>query len=68
MMFFLRKQFNSDSPNLYLCLQASNRDLLYSYRTERGELQRSLPREKEDVSSDLERESRRLRHERSADL
>ena len=67
-MMFLRKQLNSDSLNLYLCLQASNRDHLYSYRTERGELQRSLPREKEDLSPDVERESRRLRHERSADL
>ena len=65
---FSRKRFNSDSLTLYLYFQASNRDLLYSYRTERGELQRSLPREKEDLSPDVERESRRLRHERSADL
>lgn len=67
-MMLLQKQFNPDSLKLYLCLQTANRDLLYSKRTERGELQRSLPREKEDVSPDLERESRRVRHERSADL
>ena len=54
-MMLLQQKLNPDSLTLCLCLQAANRDLFYSNRRERGELQRSLPREKENVSSNLER-------------
>ena len=63
-----RTDFNPNSLMLYLCLQVTNRDLLHCDRTEGGELQRSLSREKEDFSIDLERESGRIRHERAAYL